>query len=496
MYQFLEKTDCQNHWKKIGTNRRAGVIFPLLSIYSKKSCGVGEIPDLKLAIDWCNKTNHRIMQLLPLNDTGPISSPFSPQTSIGLNPIYISLFNLKSIKIKESEINKLKSNFSNKKTVNYQIKEEKIKILKKNWEKAKLSNDFFEFIKKNKGWLDDYSLFLTIKEDNKGKSWKKWENKKLINREERTIKKFKKKNKKKILFWKWIQWELFNQLKEVKDYAKDKNVLIKGDLPLFVLEDSVDCWSNQKYFKMDLVSGATPDSFSKDGQRWDMPIYNWDNIEKDDFYYIKKKLNYAENFYDLFRIDHVIGLFRVWSIPKKTPKKMKGKIGFFSPQEKTDQIKQGQKILKEIIKGTKMLPCAEDLGNVPSFCKKTLEKMGIPGIDIKKWTKNYRRLAISTLSTHDTPLFPEWIKKKKYNHELEIKEVLSSSCIFNIFLIFELLFLNNTISINKAKDFRLNFPGKKLKKNWLIKMPLTMEELIESSVNEKIKKMIEESKRS
>jgi len=121
MYQFLEKTACRNHWKRIGMERKAGVIFPLFSIYSKESCGIGEITDLKLAIDWCNKTGHKILQLLPLNDTGSISSPFSPQTSIGLNPIYLSLSNLKSIKIKDEEIIKLRNNFSNKKIIDYSI---------------------------------------------------------------------------------------------------------------------------------------------------------------------------------------------------------------------------------------------------------------------------------------------------------------------------------------------------------------------------------------
>lgn len=486
MYQFLEKTACRNHWKRIGMERKAGVIFPLFSIYSKESCGIGEITDLKLAIDWCNKTGHKIIQLLPLNDTGSISSPFSPQTSTGLNPIYLSLSNLKSIKIKDEEIVKLRNNFSNKKIIDYSIKDEKIKILKNNFKKVNLTDDFYSFIKQNKNWLDNYALFLTIKEKNNGKHWKKWDNK--------IIDLVFKENKKEILFWKWIQWELFIQLKEVKNYANKKKILIKGDLPLFVIEDSVDCWSNPEYFKMNVVSGAVPDSFSGKGQRWDMPTYNWEKIEKDNYYYIKQKLNYAENFYDLFRIDHVIGLFRTWSIPKKYPKKNKGKKGFFDPQEEANQIKQGQKILKIIIKETKMLPCAEDLGNVPSFCRKTLEEMGIPGIDVKGWTKNYRKLAISTLSTHDTSLYPKWAKKK-YNPEIEIEETFLSPCIFNIFLIFELLFLNNIISPDKAEKFRINFPGKKLKKNWTIKMPLSMEELIKNPINEKIRKMLEKSKR-
>jgi 4-alpha-glucanotransferase len=143
------------------------------------------------------------------------------------------------------------------------------------------------------------------------------------------------------------------------------------------------------------------------------------NFCDDNFIYLKEKLKYAENFYDLFRIDHVVGIFRIWKIPISEPLKNKGKNGFFDPEDERIWERYGQKILLKMIKSTKMLPCAEDLGTIPSCCPKVLRKLGIPGISVQRWTKNwqfgrfikpenYNLLSVATLSTHDTSNFLDW----------------------------------------------------------------------------------------
>ncbi len=493
MYRSLLQTPLGEQWSKMGIDKKAGVIFPLFSILSKDSIGIGEMPDLKLAIDWCNLTNNKILQILPINDTGGIPSPFSSQTSIGLNPIYLSIKNLKGFKIEEEEISEIKKKFPNKGPVKYRLWKEKVKLLKLSFDNNVIdSKEFNEFINENNHWLNDYALFRSIKTESKNKDWKKWK-KKLRDRDQEAVNGFEREYLKEIMFWKWIQWELFEQFKEVRSYAQEKGIFIKGDLPLLVSGDSVDCWVNKSYFKMNLSSGAPPDKFSKRGQHWGMPPYNWDKIIEDDFKYFKERLSYAEKLYDLFRIDHFVGLFRIWSIPNRLPKIFKGFIGFFDPKNKIEQEERGRKILDLIIKNTSMLPCAEDLGTVPGFCKETMEIIGIPGIDVKRWTKKFRPLAVSTISTHDTSLSSEWEKESIENNLIFINK---SPSIFNIILIFEWLFLDDIIKKEKARNYRINIPGKKSRKNWTTRLPLSMEELLIHPANNHIKRIIKGSRRA
>ncbi len=489
MYDFLLKTIFKDQWRKIGTDRRAGVIFPLFSIHSKNSAGTGEFPDLNLAIDWCKITGNSILQVLPLNDTGFQISPFCPQTSIGLNPIHISLSRLKGVtdtgKIRLTDLS------------HHEIGMEKIKILRLLFDKEfKITDKFNNFVTKNNFWLEDFCLFRTLKRHHGERSWKKWEEK-YKNRDRKSIDKFSRENKKEILFWKWVQWQAFEQLREVKEYATRNNVLMKGDIPLFVSDDSVDCWTNGKYFKMDLSSGAPPDKFSEKGQIWGMPPYDWDAIIKDNFRFFRQRIVYAENFYHLFRIDHVIGLFRTWSV--KTGSKS-AKNGSFDLKKTADQKERGEKILRLMSEWSDILPCAEDLGTIPNFCREALYELGIPGLDVGRNQNNYRSVAVSTLSTHDMSLFPAWLKKKGLTPERKyiekgVNEVLASPSIFSVLLIFDWLFFSETMNVKEADNYRINNPGINSEKNWNVRMSMSMENLLADTCNDRITRIINETKR-
>jgi 4-alpha-glucanotransferase len=156
------------------------------------------------------------------------------------------------------------------------------------------------------------------------------------------------------------------------------------------------------------------------GQRWGTPTYNWERIFSDAGVYLKEKLKYADNFYDILRIDHVVGLFRIWSIPYHDPEENMGLHGTFDPGDEHLWEAHGRKILNFMAENTKMLLCAEDLGVVPRSCVKVLKELGIPGNDVQRWVKDwdkrndfllpeeYRQLAVAMLSTHDTTNFPAW----------------------------------------------------------------------------------------
>jgi 4-alpha-glucanotransferase len=223
-----------------------------------------------------------------------------------------------------------------------------------------------------------------------------------------------------IEFQAWLQWFAFKQFKGLKAYAGSKGVLIKGDLPILVSRDSADVWAHPEFFNLDFAAGAPPDMYCAKGQRWGMPTYNWERIADDGYRYLKEKLRYAENFYDILRIDHVVGLFRIWSIPYSEPLENQGLNGFFDPKDEGAWEAHGRQILSVITNSTNMIILAEDLGVIPKSCPKTLEEFGIPGNDVQRWTKDwklrhdflepqdYRFFSVSMLSTHDTTNWPAW----------------------------------------------------------------------------------------
>ena len=422
-YQQFLSAITKKQWERIGIKRRSGLAIPLFSVYSENSIGIGELPDIKLLVDWCKETQMSIIQLLPMNDVGFNFRPYDAQSAFALEPMYLSLDELSEVDLApfKKELESLRERFpTGSSRVNYQIKQAKLELLWKVFKRnSNPSSAFNGYLEDCKSWLNDYVLYKVIKEGNSAKSWEDWDSR-IKDREPKALENFRNDNLERIKFHQWLQWQLYEQFKSVKTYAENKHVLLMGDLPFLVSRDSADAWSHQDYFKLDLCSGAPPDMYFARGQRWGMPVYNWQNIARDGFCCLKERLSYAENFYDLFRIDHVIGVFRIWAISILEPKENAGLNGRFDPQDESLWEAQGRKILSVMVSSTKMLPCAEDLGVVPECSYRVLEEFGIPGIDVQRWTKywgtsydfkapeDYRKNAIATLSTHDSSILCAW----------------------------------------------------------------------------------------
>ncbi len=423
---YLVNPTSRQRWSKIGMQKRSGVVASLFSLYSSDSLGIGDFSDLKLLVDWAQSSGNSIIQLLPLNEMGAGFCPYDSLSSFALEPACISFSLLPEAdkKIISEDILEVRQLFpAGKPYLDFRIKEEKIHLLWEVFSKRRASavGDLSDFKKENSYWLQDFALFKVIKQTQNGLPWYEWEEK-LKNRDAFTLEGFAKSHADEINFQIWMQWLIFKQFKQVKEYAHKKKVLIKGDLPILVSRDSADVWAHPEFFKLDLASGAPPDMYCAKGQRWGMPTYRWDTIASDDYRYLIAKLKYAEHFYDLLRIDHVVGLFRIWSIPYNDPEENKGLNGFFDPKEESKWGVQGKSILTVMQNNTRMLLCAEDLGVIPQVCIDTLKELGIPGNDVSRWVKDwnkrhdfllpdeYRLFSVTMLSTHDTTNFPAWWK--------------------------------------------------------------------------------------
>jgi 4-alpha-glucanotransferase len=420
----LAQTLSHDKWERIGARKRSGILIPLFSVYSKNSFGIGDLGDLKILIDWCRKSGNSIIQLLPLNEVGHQFCPYDALSSFALEPAYLNFKSIPGSKSRSIDLRlrALAKDFPNgKPKVDYRIKEEKIGILRDIYlaDKNAGSQELSKFKEENTYWLDDFALFKTLKGHQLHKPWYNWEGR-YKNRDHQELKIFREEHSNEINFQVWLQWQLYKQLKQVKDICVHRGILLKGDLPLLVSRDSADVWAHPEFFKLEYAAGAPPDMYCAKGQRWGMPTYNWDSIAGDGYRYLKAKLKFAENFYDILRIDHVVGLFRIWSINYSEPEENKGLNGFFDPRDENKWGLQGKHILSVMLSSTRMLLCAEDLGMIPEVCTKALVELGIPGNDVQRWVKDwkvahdflspdgFREISVAMLSTHDTTNWPAW----------------------------------------------------------------------------------------
>ncbi len=418
----LEASLSGGKWRAAGLKRRAGVLAPLFSLYSAQSSGAGDINDLRLLLDWCALTGNSILQLLPMNELGSVFCPYDSISSFALEPFYYSFAG--DGRSAAGYVRALRKKFpAEAPRVDYNLKWDKLSFL---WEMFLAEGEaetacasFSSFREENSYWLKDFALFKVIKYYSQGKAWYDWEEV-YRSRDKNGLRRFEEEHAKDILFQEWLQWRLFTQMSAVKKYAGDKGILLKGDLPILVSRDSADVWAHPEFFKLDSAAGAPPDMYCSKGQRWGMPVYDWGRIEADGYRYLKEKLRYARNFYDLLRVDHVVGLFRIWSIPYGDPPENQGLHGSFDPQDENSWGGHGRNILSVMLDNTDMLLCAEDLGVIPPVCTETLRDYGIPGNDVQRWVKDWdtrhdflppeeqRFLAVSMLSTHDTTNFAAW----------------------------------------------------------------------------------------
>jgi 4-alpha-glucanotransferase len=319
----------------------SGIVVPLFSLRSKNSFGVGDIGDIKLLIDWAEKTGQRIIQLLPINDTTHShtwkdSYPYSAISIYAIHPIYINIRMLGKInaangKTKYTQIQKL---LNEKEMLDYEsVMKHKLEYLREFYDQSKerLKEDkhFITFCDENEDWLLPYAVFTDNIDTYKSSDLSKWGYQSKYQRKNIDfLYKTGELDKDKVMFIYFIQYTLYQQFKEILKYARKKKILLKGDLPIGINRSSVEAWSEKKLFNTEQQAGAPPDDFSQTGQNWSFPTYNWRKMETDHYKWWKKRFDNLGKFFDCIRIDHILGFFRIWEIPLDY---VEGLCGHFHP---------------------------------------------------------------------------------------------------------------------------------------------------------------------
>lgn len=291
----------------------AGVAVPVFSLKSNDSFGIGEFNDLKHLADWCQKVGLKIIQILPINDTHTDGSwnnsyPYKAISTKALHPIYLNLSKMGTLYNENDKeyFDRQRDILNAKDYVDYpQVIKVKYEFFKKifsqTWNEVRNSYDYHVFFEKNKEWLAPYAEFCCQQPTANGQQPE---------------------------FYYFLQYHLDKQLTEAVDYLHQKGIALKGDIPIGVGRHSVEAWTSPHLFNLDSQAGAPPDSFAAEGQNWGFPTYNWEAMAQDNYKWWRERLTQMSRYFDAYRIDHILGFFRIWEIPYEYTQ---GLLGHFSP---------------------------------------------------------------------------------------------------------------------------------------------------------------------
>ena len=319
----------------------AGTLVPVFSLRSKSSFGIGDFGDLKKMIDFVSQTGQRVLQILPINDTTIThtwtdSYPYSCISIFAIHPQYVDLNQLPAIadkaEAKKHEALRIKLNALSQ--IDYEAvnnaKTEYLKIIfEQEGKRIMASAEYKAFFEESQSWLVPYGHYCMLRDKNGTADFTKWEGNETWNEDDREkLTNPRTALYKEVAFYYFVQFILSSQMKAAHDYARSKHVILKGDIPIGVNRYGCDVWMEPKYFNLNSQAGAPPDDFSVNGQNWGFPTYNWDEMLKDDCIWWVRRFQNMSKFFDAYRIDHVLGFFRIWDIPIDS---VHGLLGQFSP---------------------------------------------------------------------------------------------------------------------------------------------------------------------
>jgi 4-alpha-glucanotransferase len=543
----------------------AGILEPVFAIRTEEDLGIGDTDGVRQMVDWCHRHNLNIFQTLPINETSDDNSPYNAISSLAIGPTTLAVSpkhipDLPTATFEEIAKPRLLAELATG-PVNYP----KVKALKRKLLDAAFANfltqhfnreskralEFRAFMMENAEWLSDYTLFRALMEENGNTpTWDRWQPEHRGPRRARTwLLSLPERRRNELmqqqLFFAYVQWIAFSQWQSVKAYAASKQVYLMGDIPFGVGRYSADVWANRGIFDLDWSGGAPPErTFKADpftvkwGQNWGIPNYRWDELRRHNFDWWRVRVGNIQKVFHLYRIDHVLGFFRIYSFPwtpdrndeflplteEQAAAKTTGRLPGFkqfpddSPEHKAANQAQGEEILRMVLEASgDTTVIAEDLGVVPEYVPPTLLKLGIPGFRIPMLfresdgsyadAKRYPRLSLAQPATHDhTPLAALWAEcwanidagKDAEHSRLELRRMLDfaglkseepprefSNHLHEAFtrIVME---SNSWLAVFQITDVfgqaeRFNTPGSTSTANWSHRLPQTVKQLDEDA---------------
>lgn len=402
--------------------RGSGIIMHITSLAG--DFGIGTMGhEAYEFVDFLKMGGQKYWQVLPLGPTGYGDSPYQSFSSFAGNPYLISLEILeKQGFLERKDYSHLNFGMNKRKVDFSRISKNKMKVLRIAFENAKkiVSHELDIFRKRNREWLDDYALFMALKTKFNLIPWFEWEHN-LKKRDNKTLEKYKILYRNEIEFWIYVQYVFFTQWNNLKEYANSKGIKIIGDIPFYTAYDSADTWANSELFYFDRkykplkVAGCPPDSFSRTGQLWGNPIYNWRLIEKKNFDWWIKRIEANSKLYDVIRMDHFRGFESYWEVPFGEETAVNGKW-----------VKgPGMKLFHAVDKSLGKLDIiAEDLGFLTPEVKELLRESSFHGMKVLQFAFNprerndylphkYNRNCVAYTGTHDNDTIKGWLKTSK-----------------------------------------------------------------------------------
>lgn len=396
-------------------------------------------------LPWLKEIGFSVIQLLPLNDSGTDVSPYNVLSVHALNPSYVK---------EESTVD---------------------------------ASAFRKFSEEEAFWLKGYALFKALKAKNRETAFWTWPE------DERSYSEgLYEKYKTSCAPFERTQFLAHLQLRRIKEEAQKFGIKLLGDLPILVSPDSVELWQHPSLFDTSLEAGAPPDIYNQEGQHWGFPLHRFDVMAETQFRWWKERLKTASYYYDLYRIDHAIGFFRLWAIAKGHS----AKEGTFKPADVSIALQQGRAFLTAFLEGSSMLPVAEDLGIIPQEVRDLFKEWGIPGTKVTRWERHWEGdksfipprefspCSMTTVSTHDSETLGEWWSKEyKKNLDLQtrfqlLQESHKSGSLLHINLLSEYLALFPDLVYTTETQERINIPGQINHLNWRYKTRVPLEEII------------------
>ncbi len=478
------------------TERRAGVLMPVSSLPSP--FGIGTLGQGAYDfVDWLHSAGMKIWQVLPLLPTGYGDSPYQSFASDALNYYFIDFDLLEKDGLLEKADYENIEWFDDERRVDYGRQFwHKAALLKKafaNFDKTK--EDWQAFLKK--GFYADFALFMSLKNHFNHRPWNEWD-KDYKNADEATLAAYKKANAEEIEFWQFTQYLFLKQWNALLDYAHEKDILVMGDMPIYVSYDSVETWLHRdELFMLDckgntsLRAGVPPDAFSEDGQLWGNPVYDWKKLKKSGYAWWKARIHYALSLFDIVRIDHFRAFDRFYAIPAKAETAKEGK---WMNGPKADLFAD-------------MKDCAiiaEDLGVIDDGVRKLLADTGYAGMKVFEFAFDgngeneylpiyYNENSVAYTGTHDNETLRGFIEgmdakaRKAFETELEnqclaldvpyVVETIEDEC--NSIIRLLIASKANTVIVPMhdvlcmGEEARLNAPSTVSGQNWTFRFTLS-----------------------